>query len=144
MEIFSLLLLLSFMTSLAALGAQTHQRPTGFANGKSSFTRLGEGTPGLVSRESPGQTPARLISSGIPPLAGPGMTERAHGHSSSTRRDFLLIPNSYASIYAPKPGKFYILSKTFFFFSFPFLILPVVTLDILVLRIKVKSLFESC
>lgn len=53
-------------------------------------------------------------------------------------RDFLPIPKSSASICAPKPGKFYILSRNFF------LILPVVTLDILVLRMKVRSLFECC
>lgn len=38
-----LLLLLSFMTSLAALGTRTHQHPAGLVNGKRSFTGLGEG-----------------------------------------------------------------------------------------------------
>lgn len=68
MEIFSwLLLLLAFMTSLAALGTQTHPRPGRVCEREGDFTRLGKG-PALAAGF------ARLcrICCSIPALLGEG------------------------------------------------------------------------
>lgn len=135
------------MTSLAAaaaalLGSQTLQHPGGVWEREVEFYRTWRGNSAGSVSPAPGITRAAGICSSIPPLAGAGTT-RASPRLLHQQR---FPPNSQQlnSSLCPKPGKFYILSKTIFFlFFWPFLILPVVTLDIPVLRVKVKSLLES-